>query len=118
MTRAIDNFLEQAVGADGLQADIIVAGLQAANRKIFDDFDLGVDAETLVHAKAEVVDRVLQTCFEYFLGDQSGDSCLVAVGGYGRAELLPGSDIDLMILLQRKPNKAQQRQISTFLTIF
>ncbi|MDH3447034.1 MAG: [protein-PII] uridylyltransferase, partial [Gammaproteobacteria bacterium] len=37
-------------------------------------------------------------------------------GGYGRSELLPGSDIDLMILLEKNATKDQQQRISAFLT--
>ena len=42
---------------------------------------------------------------------------LVAVGGYGRRELFPGSDIDLMILLDEACDKATKQKVEAFLTL-
>jgi hypothetical protein len=59
--------------------------------------------ENLVHARAALVDTVLRQVWQERMG--SDDSrALVAVGGYGRGELHPCSDIDLLILVGSAPD--------------
>jgi [protein-PII] uridylyltransferase len=54
-------------------------------------------AAALLRGRATLVDQVLQ---DVWAGSaMSGDLALAAVGGYGRGELYPGSDVDLLILL-------------------
>ena len=115
MSQAIDQYLKQAETGNGLVASTVREGLQYCRSDLFDRFDESVSPEILVREGAEVVDRVLQVCFEQFFSD-TRQICLVAVGGYGRTELLPGSDIDLMLLLSKKPGKPLQDEISSFLT--
>jgi UTP:GlnB (protein PII) uridylyltransferase/phosphohistidine swiveling domain-containing protein len=46
----------------------------------------------------------------------SKDIVLVAVGGYGRKELFPFSDVDILIVFEKEISKADQEAISQFIT--
>lgn len=64
-------------------------------------------AQTLVHAHAWLVDQLLMQAFarQLPLLPPGLDVALVAVGGYGRGELHPASDIDLLLLSARDRHK-------------
>ncbi len=89
--------------------------LKAANGVLVDRFHAGRAATELVHARAALVDALLARAWRLHLPDDSPDIALVAVGGYGRGELHPASDIDLLILL-RDGDEPWQEGISAFLT--
>lgn len=77
----------------------------------------GQDIEALIEARTSLVDQLLGHAWMYYgLENHSLPVALVAVGGYGRCELHPHSDIDILILLQQEPNPALAAVISQFVT--
>ena len=76
----------------------------------------GVSASELVLARVRIVDEILQELWELLMPatEVSQSMCLVAVGGYGREELNPYSDIDVMILLGENPDSDTQQRIERF----
>ncbi len=117
MSETLESLLARADQSESLQAAAIAPALADARESIYLEFDRGVAVEKLIRDLSGLIDRVLESCFPRFVGagDRHG-CCLVAVGGYGRSELLPGSDIDLMILLGKKAGSEQEKRLSAFLT--
>ena len=72
--------------------------------------------ENLVAARAEIVDLVILASWQRFAATLVDSTDLVAVGGYGRGELHPHSDIDLLLLLENPDLAGADAAISRFLT--
>jgi [protein-PII] uridylyltransferase len=72
--------------------------------------------EDLVRDRAQLVDIALRAAWGNHAGTFAEDLALVAVGGYGRGELHPSSDIDIMVLLPKSDSSAWQPDIERFLT--
>jgi [protein-PII] uridylyltransferase len=72
--------------------------------------------EDLVRDRARLVDITLRAAWVRHTGKFAQDLALVAVGGYGRGELHPSSDIDIMVLLPKSDSADWQPDIEKFLT--
>lgn len=86
--------------------------------KILDErFLAGRDIRRLVEDRAWFIDQVLRAAWQRFEWSEDADIALVAVGGYGRGELHPYSDIDLLILLDESDQEVFRDAIEGFLTL-
>ena len=107
--------LEQALQGDIPSLSMCREFLQNSHLALTEQFLSGADIASLVRGRSWLIDQVLVRCWNKILGDFDG--ALVAVGGYGRSELLPGSDIDIMLLLAEAENQATGQKLETFLML-
>ncbi len=76
----------------------------------------GDDIRELVYGRAWMLDQLLKKAWNQFPWPGADQISLVAVGGYGRGELHPHSDIDLLILLKKDEPEAYRDSIERFIT--
>ncbi len=76
--------------------------LKQGRQKIYEYYLQGGPSQDIVHHHAWLVDQLLHIVWTHHqrLLPQKVEIALLAVGGYGRGELHPHSDVDLMLLLR------------------
>lgn len=90
--------------------------LRSAQETLKKRFESGFPVEHLVSEHAEIVDHLLRCAWQKTFAPEDKAIALIAVGGYGRGELHPASDIDLLILTESEAQmKKYARQIEQFL---
>jgi len=89
------------------------AALSQGDRYLTEKFESGAPVKELVYKRAWLIDQLLVSAWRQHIN--SDDMALVAVGGYGRGDLLPASDIDLMLLIEERKQKQLKPKIERFL---
>jgi [protein-PII] uridylyltransferase len=88
-----------------------------------EQFYAGADIDDLIYKRSDYMDQILKLVWQRFDWNENLHSwrktrvALIAVGGYGRGELHPQSDIDLLILLERNSYDLHKQSIQSFLTL-
>ncbi len=91
--------------------------MAAADECLANKFHQKKSVDELVKARAWVVDQLILNAWDNLIPADEGVA-LVAVGGFGRGELHPHSDVDLLILLaESRPGKKLRGAIETFVTL-
>jgi len=85
------------------------AEVKATQQQLQQQYELTHDARALLRDRCAQVDVILEKLWRSFNFPVS--MTLAAVGGYGRGELFPASDIDLLILLPQEVSKTTQEKL-------
>ncbi|MFQ5546963.1 MAG: [protein-PII] uridylyltransferase [Woeseia sp.] len=108
--------LDEALGESGNSLGDLRQALGRASDNLIARFRAGEPVTGLVRLRAALVDRVLVRLWRQHAGPLRDCAALVAVGGYGRGELHPSSDVDVMLLLGKKLRADSEPVLSSFLT--
>ncbi len=90
--------------------------LKQSSEKLALDFENKVPISQLLRQRSDTVDYIASELWTTSGLDKDSNITLIAVGGYGRAEMHPGSDVDLLLLLEIDPSPEIEIKLSEFLT--
>ena len=82
-------------------------GIRSALARTADEFRLNHDADLYLEARTKLADAiVIRTVAEHVTPKIPAKFVMTAVGGYGRRELFPHSDVDLMLAFETEADMA------------
>ncbi len=91
--------------------------LQQFQQWQIDNFTAHQPIDEIVSCRAAYIDQLLTRLWQHCALNNSEQLSLVAVGGYGRGELHPKSDIDILILSEQQFSAEDEQKISAFITL-
>ncbi|MBI3545234.1 MAG: [protein-PII] uridylyltransferase [Gammaproteobacteria bacterium] len=114
--REFDRSLSETKDPLPLFRNALRAGREALKKHFYDNSS----APALVTAHAWLIDQLIVRAWKQFQARWPADIsvALIAVGGYGRGELHPASDIDLMILFEKNTPAKTKPFLESFVRFF
>ncbi|MFT4020378.1 MAG: [protein-PII] uridylyltransferase [Acinetobacter sp.] len=86
----------------------------AVEKQLDQCFEEGYSIRDIILARSNMIDEALTFLWQY-AGLDASQLSLFAVGGYGRREMLPFSDVDIMVLSEYELTADQEKKVSAFI---
>ena len=113
----LENLQEQLNPNAGSLATACKSVLETGRTRIHECYLQGASAAALLELQTQLTDTVLLHVWQQFINENdNGLLSLLAVGGYGRSELHPYSDIDIAILVDPHLESDTEERLSQFVT--
>ena len=96
--------------------DALRETLQGSRQALQDDYLRKPRPARLLRSHTRLVDGILQELWRTY--KPSRRIALVATGGYGRGELFPFSDVDLLVLLGAEPDAGERERLERMIGLF
>jgi len=106
---------ESALATSDNPLKLFREALRQGNERLADRFLANEPIVPLVTDRAAFIDQLLVRAWRHSFGSDDSARALIAVGGYGRGELHPHSDIDLMLLVTPEERERSREAIERFL---
>ncbi|TFW32982.1 [protein-PII] uridylyltransferase [Massilia horti] len=104
-----------ALAAPASLAPVLKARLKSERAHVIQAFKEDGKPEKLLRGLRRVVDSVLAEAWR--ASGLPHNTALVGVGGYGRGELFPYSDVDVLILLESRPDALTQAKLENLVQL-
>jgi [protein-PII] uridylyltransferase len=108
--------LKTALGNAGHAPEHCREALKSASENLDERFFAGERVQELVRRRSDLIDHLLIRLWHQHGGELARQAALVAVGGYGRGELHPYSDVDIMVLVDTDLPTSASANLSAFFT--